>query len=193
MLNRELDGKIAKDIFGWVYVHIGKDYDGENECEILWKCDKIDQDICNTLPFRGKIHEAYLTPRYSDDLYRALFLAKYVKLDIEVKDLPLDAEKIAQLSYDHFIKQEEKKKRIDDIIIVLKENYPKIDFINAMRERYIGILIPQDYTIVAFKVYKKDIINLNSLVYDNIFTKLVEKGEEIPLFFSTREKRKVIK
>lgn len=185
MSNRELDAKIAKDIFGWVYVNIGKDYNGENECKILWKKDKIEQEICNTLPFRGKIHEAYLVPSYSDDLYTALTLAIKVHLNICVKDLILDAEKIAELSYNYFLETKAKINKIDGIIKVLKEKYPKVDFVNSM---------PSEYSILAYNVKfnKKDRTEFNKSIND-IYDKLIENNEELPLLIPFQEKRKKTK
>jgi len=182
MTNRDLDGKIAKDIFNWVYIKIGKDYNGKNACEILWKFDKIEQEVCNTLPFSGIIHETFLTPSYSSDLYIALSLAKQVGLDIEVKDLPLDAEKIAELSYNYFMENKKKSDKIDDIIIILKEKYPKIVFINYMKKNVDGINNLDRYSIIALKVpisKNKEIRNF----IDNIFYKMIENNENIPLLF----------
>jgi hypothetical protein len=181
-MNRDLDAKIARDIFGWKYVQIGKDYDGKNECKILNRTLKIDNEILSILPFRGIINEAYLVPLYSHDLYLSLELAKYVKLDISIKDLPLDPEKIAQLSYDYYIKRKKKKDLINIIINILKEKYPKITFINAMEESVNGISLPDDYTIVALNVPIRKNLELQEMVYDNIFKKLIENQEELPCF-----------
>ena len=188
MSNRELDGKIVKDVFGWVYVHIGKDYHGENECEILWKYDKIEQEVCDRLPFSGKIHEAYLAPSYSDNLYEALNLAKHVGLNVSIRDLPLNPEKIAELSYNYFLETKAKINIINDMINILKEKYPKVDFVNSMIEKY------PDYSILAYNVKfnKKDRTEFNKSIND-IYDKLVENNEELPLLIPFQEKRKKTK
>lgn len=187
-MSRELDGKIAKDIFGWVYVNIGKDYNGENECKILWESDKIEQNICNMLPNTGKIYEEYLVPRYSSDLYTALSLAIKVRLNVCVKDLSLDPEKIAELSYNYFLEIKTKTDRIDGIIKVLKEKYPKVDFINSMIGKY------PDYSLLAYnaKFNKKDRAEFNKSISD-IYDKLSENNEELPLIIPYQEKRKKTK
>lgn len=191
MLNRELDGKIVKDVFGWDYVHIGKDYNGENECEILWKYDKIEQEVCNRLPFSGKIHEAFLAPSYSNNLYEALNLAKHVGLNISIKDLPLNPEKIAELSYNYFLETKTKIDRIDNIIKVLKEKYPKVDFVNSMTGETVN---GEKYSILAYNVKfnKKDRTEFNKSISD-IYNKLIENNEELPLFIPFQEKRKKTK
>lgn len=190
-MNRDLDAKIAKDIYGWVYVQIGKDYDGNNECEILWKSNKIEQSVCNTLPFSGKIHEAYLVPNYSGDLYTALSLAIKVRLNVCVKDLPLNPEKIAELSYNYFLETKNKIDRIDGIIKILKEKYPKVDFINSMTGETVN---GKKYSILAYNVKfnKKDRIEFNKSISD-IYDKLIENNEELPLFIPFQEKRKKTK
>lgn len=188
MLNRELDGKIARDIFEWVYVQIGKDYDGKNDCKILWKYDKIDQEICNRLPFKGKIHEAYLAPTYSNDLYTALSLAKQVGLNIEVKDLPLYAEKIAQLSYDYFMKNKKKIDKIDSIINVLKEKYPRINFINHMRTSVSGICNLDNYAIIALEVPISRYKELKNFINNNFYSEMYKNEEEVPLLLLIQKK-----
>ena len=104
-MNRDLDGKIAKDIFNWKYTHVGPDCFGQNQCEILSENGKFPEGV--ELPLMGKVHEAYLAPLYSNELKTALELAKHVELNIGVRDLPLDPEKIAQMSYDFYMWKKE--------------------------------------------------------------------------------------
>jgi len=103
MRNRDLDAEIAELVFKWKYISIGKDYNGENVCQILY--NRIpNQDFFNSLPRIGKIHKGWFTPQYSNDLKEAIKLAKYVNLDVNIKDLPSEPEDLARLSLEHWKK-----------------------------------------------------------------------------------------
>ena len=180
-MNRDLDAKIAKDIFNWKYTDVGKDANNENTCKILTEDGNFPKDI--DLPCIGVIGEAYLVPLYSNDLYLSLKLAKHVNLDTSITDLPLNPEKIAELSYDHFMKKRKKIERINIIIKFLQGKYPKIVFINAMEKR-LDMPLSTDYAIVAFRVPRTKMVELQGLVYNYAYIELIEDGEDWPLFMT---------
>ena len=100
-MNRDLDAKICKDIFGWKLTSVGPDADGQNACEILTRNGVLQEDI--GLPNKGKLHEGYLTPLYSGDLRLSISLAKMVGLELTIQMMPTDPEVLAQMSYDYFM------------------------------------------------------------------------------------------
>lgn len=108
-MNRNLDADVVELIYNWQYVRTGKDYDGENDSEILAPNGKIPEHF--SMPPKGKIHKGFLAPTYSSDLRTAIDLAKKVKLPIYLYDVPDDAEKLTRMCLDHFKAGLEKNKR----------------------------------------------------------------------------------
>ena len=87
-MNRDLDAQIAEEIKKWVEVAIGKDYDGQNECTILYSRAVIENDLLEYLPRRGKIHRGWLCPRWSGDHKQACDLwYEVVGLDLSYRIL----------------------------------------------------------------------------------------------------------
>ena len=85
-MNRELDIEIAKKIYKWEYVPVGKDGAGKNEGRTLWK-NKNDSSYERLLPPKGAVHEGYFVPLYSERWDLALQLAKDINLTLDIKKL----------------------------------------------------------------------------------------------------------
>ncbi len=100
MINRDLDAAIEQDIFGWRLTHVGPDYDGQNECEVLTSNGQLPKDYL--LPPKGKLHRGFFCRRFSEDWDNALFLARYVRLSIPVHDIPLNPEELTQMCAEHW-------------------------------------------------------------------------------------------
>jgi hypothetical protein len=73
MLPRDLDALIAEKYFGWVWTDVGKDYEGKNDCKVLTEDGEIPPNTRRSLI--GKLHPAYLVPRYSRSLIQAFIFA----------------------------------------------------------------------------------------------------------------------
>lgn len=102
-MNRDLDAEIVERIFKWRYIQVGKDANGQNACEILFTPEREPtQEDYNYLPLKGKIHKGINAPNYCGDLKTAIVLAKHVNLPMELKDMPLDAEKLAKRSLEYW-------------------------------------------------------------------------------------------
>jgi len=99
-MNRDLDATIAEEIFGWKETHVGPDYYGENECEILTQNGQLPEGF--VLPPKGKLHRAYLCPSYTFRMDEAMRLVKFVKLDVPAYALPSEPAKIAEMCLAHW-------------------------------------------------------------------------------------------
>jgi hypothetical protein len=89
--DRDLDATIEEEIFGWRLAHVGPDYDGQNECEVLTSNGQLPKDFL--LPPRGVLHRGYFCRHFSDDWQQSLWLARYVGLKTyacEIPDNPAD-------------------------------------------------------------------------------------------------------
>lgn len=108
MNNRDLDAQIAKEIYGWRYVPVSADYNGENACEILFSPNsEPDQEHYDMLPRIGKPHEGFFTPNFSSDLRTAIELAIKVKLPMTISEAfnkGIHAQILAQRCLEHFRK-----------------------------------------------------------------------------------------
>lgn len=71
--------------------------------------------------------------------------------------------------------------RLDEIIGVLKSKYPLYKFINASRESVEGLALSNNYAIVVKNIPEAHIRSFIAYVNDNIFTKIAETDEELPL------------
>lgn len=110
-MNRDLDAKIAKEIYDWSLISVSTDIDGENQCQVIFDPQvKPTQEHYNLLPLKGKPHKAFFVPMYSNDLKLAIKLAKHIKLPISLLEVPTDPEEIAQLCLDYWLKQKNKVK-----------------------------------------------------------------------------------
>lgn len=99
-MNRDLDAAIAEQILGWSLASVGKDYYGENECEVLAPGGVVPEGF--ELPRIGSLHRGYLTPCYSSDLGLAMQLAKRVLPEAQCGSLPVSAEAISRLCLDQW-------------------------------------------------------------------------------------------
>lgn len=99
-MDRELDADIAEHIYGWKEVNVPPDYDGINAGTTLAPPEGVHPDY--RWPNIGKVHRGFLTPEYSSNIVTALRLAQYVKLPLYIKDIPLDAHKLACLCWHFF-------------------------------------------------------------------------------------------
>ncbi len=113
-MNRDLDGMIAEEIYGWKETTVGPDAHGENACSILTPHGELDLDLA--LPPLGKIHRAWMCPQWSSDWYRALDLAKHVALNLHISQIPQIPEGLAQLCLDHFRKDKARREPNRDCI-----------------------------------------------------------------------------
>lgn len=71
---RDLDAAVVEHVLGWKLIRVGKDYDGQNECEILAPGGEIPAGL--QLPPRGKLHRGFLAPTFHSRLDLAIDLAK---------------------------------------------------------------------------------------------------------------------
>lgn len=94
---RALDGEIALLVYGWKFEHVGPDYYGKNECDILAPPGGIPPKV--DLPRKGLVHPAYLVPSYTGNLHFAITLANDVGLRFE-NDIPTDPAVIAKAALD---------------------------------------------------------------------------------------------
>lgn len=86
---RQLDGYIAYRYYGWRMTKVPRDYDGQNECEVLTP-DGILAD--GSVPNKGKVGPYFLVPEYTRSLSLAAEFARkmgYHDLQFEAKDLVL--------------------------------------------------------------------------------------------------------
>lgn len=93
-MSRDLDAEIAETIYGWKPVRIGKDYNGENDCEVLAAGGILPKGF--HFPNIGNIHRGYLAPQYSGVLDSALHLAIKIIPEISIGELGLNPENIAK-------------------------------------------------------------------------------------------------
>lgn len=105
-MNRDLDAKIAQDIFGWVLVPVSADANGENACEVLAPSANQNQDFYNSLPLVGKPHVGFACRRYSCDWSEAIKLAKHVKLDVPIRLIPDSPMALAEMCYNWWSQSE---------------------------------------------------------------------------------------
>ena len=100
-MNRDLDAKIVEHIFGWRYIPVSSDANGENACEVLYPPNKdADQSFYSTLPLVGKPHIGVAAPRYSSDLKTAIGLCKHIGMPLSIEKMPTDPEILANLAYE---------------------------------------------------------------------------------------------
>jgi hypothetical protein len=99
-VNRDLDATIEEQIFGWTLAHVGPDYDGRNECDILTPDGRIPDNY--DLPRVGKLHRGFLCRNFSGDWHLALTLAQKVGLRTPVCDLPNSPEKLSEVCLKQF-------------------------------------------------------------------------------------------
>jgi hypothetical protein len=108
-MNRELDLKIAKEIFGWnVYEDVPPDAHGKNESKVLVPYKGYLKHLCNegyTFPNVGKLGEGYFTPTYTRDFHTAMEVVRKVELPTPACQLPSTPKELAKLAYDHFKSQ----------------------------------------------------------------------------------------
>jgi len=110
-MNRKLDIKIAKIVFGWRYISVGSDANGESAGEILFSPDvEPTSDHYNQLPRVGKVSESWFVPHYSSGMRDAIRLAKHVELPLSVASMPVTPEPLAEMAFNHYVNklQEEK-------------------------------------------------------------------------------------
>lgn len=105
-MDRNLDLKIAKEIFGWnTYEKVGKDYDGQNGGEVLVPYKGYLDSLFKegyTLPPKGKIAEGFFVPSYTRDLQSAMEVVRKVKLPMPAHELPSNPVNLCSLAYNHF-------------------------------------------------------------------------------------------
>lgn len=105
-MNRELDLKVAKEIFEWnTYEPIGPDADGENACQVLVPHEGYLKELFSqgyTLPRKGKIGEGFFTPQYCSDFSSAMEVVRKVRLPIPAYNLPANASNLVSLAYAYF-------------------------------------------------------------------------------------------
>lgn len=103
MKDRDLDAKIAEDVYNWIPISIGNDANGENESVVLFRSLTHYDEMRQYLPLIGKIHRAYLVPQFTGDIDAAIDLAKHVGIslvyDLSVIDMDELPFKIAQWAY----------------------------------------------------------------------------------------------
>lgn len=108
-MNRELDLKVAKEIFGWnAYEDIPPDARGENAGKVLVPYKgylKRLYDDGYTLPRVGKLGEGYFTPTYCSDFNSAFEVVRKVKLPTPAYQLPSNPESLVTLAYEYFKSQ----------------------------------------------------------------------------------------
>ena len=81
----DLNAEICEVIFKWRYIPVSADANGENRTTVLFRPDREPtQDAYNTLPLTGKPHKGWFCPRYANDWWTAIELARVVKLTIPV-------------------------------------------------------------------------------------------------------------
>ena len=103
LTGRDLDAEIAEKIFGWKLISVGKDFNGENQGEILYPPNQTpDQEFYNFLPRIGKIHRGCATNAYHEDLLDAIIVAKHVKLTLDIKDMPTNPEELSRMALEHW-------------------------------------------------------------------------------------------
>lgn len=71
---RDLDLFIAEHLLKWKPCKVGKDYNGENECEVLTKSGELPENY--SLPPKGKLFRGIFAPCWSSRLDEAISLAR---------------------------------------------------------------------------------------------------------------------
>ncbi len=101
-MNRDLDLEVVKNIFDWKPCPVGPDYDGKNAGVVYTSNGDLPEGY--VLPARGKLHEGFMSPTYSDNIELAFELAQHVKLPTPISELPNDAEEITRICLDYYLK-----------------------------------------------------------------------------------------
>ncbi|WCT73968.1 hypothetical protein PQ455_01665 [Sphingomonas naphthae] len=69
--DRDLDADIAEQALGWRYATLGRDFNGDNACQILTPYGRLYGNGF-TYPPKGKLHRAYHVPQFTRDPLEAL-------------------------------------------------------------------------------------------------------------------------
>jgi hypothetical protein len=112
-MDREMDMKIAQEIYGWnTYEPVAQDVKGENAGRVLVPypgySDKLFEMGYSYNP-KGKIGECIHVPNYTGQYHLALELAKKVKLPTPAHSLPTRSKDLAQACYDYFLMTNKKE------------------------------------------------------------------------------------
>jgi hypothetical protein len=108
-MKRDLDLKIAKEVFGWnTYEDVPPDAHGKNESKVLVPYKGYLKKICEegyTFPNVGKLGEGHFTHTYTRDFYLAMEVVRKVQLPTPAYQLPSTPQALVELAYAHFKKQ----------------------------------------------------------------------------------------